>query len=110
MFFMKISYHTLFHQTCYFSPLRQQKKKEKKRKKKKKENYWRKTALLLLLFKMNPRKFDELLSVVGLRTTTSSFRNPISVQERLAITLRFLTSGDPMTSICYLLENQQFKK
>ncbi|XP_035220975.1 protein ANTAGONIST OF LIKE HETEROCHROMATIN PROTEIN 1-like [Stegodyphus dumicola] len=55
-------------------------------------------------FRMTPQKFDELLSVVGPRITmkATSFRNPISAQERLAITIRFLASGDSMTNISYL--------
>ncbi|XP_035230096.1 protein ANTAGONIST OF LIKE HETEROCHROMATIN PROTEIN 1-like [Stegodyphus dumicola] len=55
-------------------------------------------------FRVTPQKFDELLSVVGSRITmkATSFRNPISAQERLAITITFLASGDSMTSISYL--------
>lgn len=53
-------------------------------------------------FRMTPEKFDLLLSYVGpIITKSSKWRKPISAGERLAITLRFLASGEEMQDISF---------
>ncbi|KAJ8939215.1 hypothetical protein NQ314_011205 [Rhamnusium bicolor] len=51
---------------------------------------------------MSPEKFDELLSLVGpIITKKHVYREPISTATRLALTLRYLASGDSITSLSY---------
>ena len=46
-------------------------------------------------FRMTPERFDHLLLLVGpMLTKKSLYREPISAGERLAVTLRFLATGD----------------
>ncbi|KAJ8928711.1 hypothetical protein NQ314_018721 [Rhamnusium bicolor] len=47
---------------------------------------------------------DELLSIVGPKIQKQStwFRQPISARTKLEITLRYLASGDSLTSLQYL--------
>ena len=54
-------------------------------------------------FRMTPDRFDELLSIVGPVITRqhTNFRSPISPGERLAVTLRFLATGDSMQTIAF---------
>ena len=53
-------------------------------------------------FRMLPSTFDELLSLLSNSIPTrESNRESISAAERLAITLRFLASGDSQVSISY---------
>ena len=54
---------------------------------------------------MSPDRFDHLLSLVhdGL-VKKFHIRKPISPEERLAVTLRYLASGDSQTSIGFLLK------
>ena len=49
---------------------------------------------------MSPERFDHLLSLVGplISKLTTRFRNPISPSERLAVTLRYLATGDSQQS------------
>ena len=52
------------------------------------------------MFRMSPTKFDELLSIVGPKLRRDSRRRePIGPQERLAVALRFLTTGDSFITI-----------
>ncbi|XP_039763349.1 protein ALP1-like [Pararge aegeria] len=53
--------------------------------------------------RMTPTDFENLLAIVGPRISRkySNLRAPISAQDRLAITLRFLSSGDSYTSLQY---------
>ncbi|KAJ8945479.1 hypothetical protein NQ314_009232 [Rhamnusium bicolor] len=54
--------------------------------------------------RMTPEKFDELLSIVGPKIQKQStwFRQPKSARTKLEITLRYLASGDSLTSLQYL--------
>ena len=54
-------------------------------------------------FHMSPAKFDELLSRVGpvISRRVTRMREPISPGERLAVTLRFLVTGDSMQTISF---------
>ena len=54
-------------------------------------------------FHMTPQRFSHLLSLVGPSITRSdtTFRCAISPGERLAITLRFLVTGDSMQTISF---------
>jgi hypothetical protein len=53
--------------------------------------------------RMSPTTFEDLLRLVGPRIfrNRTQLRAPISIQDRLAITLRFLASGDSYTSLQY---------
>ena len=55
-------------------------------------------------FRMSPERFDHLLTLVTPFITKegTNFRKPISAAERLAVTLRFLASGDSQISLHYL--------
>ena len=63
--------------------------------------------LLLLLFsrymRMSPESFDHLLSLVSplISKHTTKLREPISAAERLALTLRFLASGNSQQSMSF---------
>ena len=54
-------------------------------------------------FRMTPPRFDHLLSLVGPAVTRqmTNFRSPISPGERLALTLRYLATGDSMQTIAF---------
>nr|XP_012217190.1 PREDICTED: uncharacterized protein LOC105669025 [Linepithema humile] len=53
-------------------------------------------------FRMSATQFEELLSIVGpLLIKENVIREPIQPKERLMITLRYLASGDSMTSMSY---------
>ena len=54
-------------------------------------------------FRMSPQRFDHLLGIVGPELTRqlTNFRSPISPGERLAVTLRFLPTGDSMQTIAF---------
>ena len=56
-------------------------------------------------FRMSAERFDHLLTVVApfITKVDTNFRKPISATERLAVTLRFLASGDSQISLHYLL-------
>ncbi len=52
------------------------------------------------MFRMSPCKFDELLSIVGPKIQRDCLRRePISPEERLYVTLRYLTTGDSFSTI-----------
>ena len=55
-------------------------------------------------FRMSPERFDHLLTLVApfITKEDTNFRKPISAAERLAVTLRFLASGDSQISLNYL--------
>ena len=52
---------------------------------------------------MSPERFKHLLTLVGPLITkkTTKMREPISVAERLTLTLRMLTSGDDQQSLAF---------
>ena len=52
---------------------------------------------------MTPQRFDALLSIVGPAITrkTTQMRAPVSPGERLAVTSRYLTTGDSMQTISF---------
>lgn len=54
-------------------------------------------------FYMTPQCFDALLSIIGPSITrkTTNMRSPITPGERLAVTLRYLTTGDSMQTISF---------
>jgi hypothetical protein len=56
--------------------------------------------------RMSYSDFDALINLVGPRINKkdTSFRKAIPVAERLAVTLRFLASGDSITSLSLLFQ------
>ena len=54
-------------------------------------------------FRMTPQRFDHLLSLVGplISHQETKFRAPVSANERLAVTLRYLATGDSMQTIAF---------
>ena len=54
-------------------------------------------------FHMTPQRFDNLLSLVGPLITRQAtvMRSPISAGERLAVTIRYLVTGDAMQTISF---------
>ena len=54
-------------------------------------------------FRMTPQRFDHLLSLVGplISHQETKFRAPVSASERLAVTLRYLATGDSMQTIAF---------
>ena len=62
---------------------------------------------------MSPERFEHLLSLVGpiIQKKDTQLRESISAEQRLVITIRFLSSGDAQQSLCYNhLANQQFRE
>jgi hypothetical protein len=55
---------------------------------------------------MNNSDFENILSMIAPKIIKkdTSFRKAIPVSQRLAVTLRFLASGDSYTSLGYLLK------
>ena len=56
--------------------------------------------------RMHPIDFEFLLSAIGLKIAKkdTTFRKAIPIQERLAVTLCFLATGDSYTSLRYLFK------
>lgn len=54
--------------------------------------------------RMSPTDFDYLLTLIGpkIRRQDTKWRAAITVQERLAVTLRFLATGDAYSSLQYM--------
>jgi len=57
-----------------------------------------------LFTQLSPSEFEFLIILIGEKVSKkdTAFRKAISVQERLALTLRFLASGDSYVSFQYL--------
>jgi len=60
--------------------------------------------LIMNFTRMTIDDFEYLVSLIGpkIERTNTNMREPITVKERLAITLRFLATGDSYTSLQYL--------
>lgn len=60
-------------------------------------------GLIFRYMRMSPESFDCLLSKVGplIRKQVTKFRQPISPSERLALTIRYLASGDSQQSMSF---------
>jgi hypothetical protein len=56
--------------------------------------------------KKSPSEFEILIHLMGdkISKKDKAFRKAVSVQERLALTLRFLASGDSYVSLQYLIK------
>ncbi|XP_022177570.1 uncharacterized protein LOC111038674 [Myzus persicae] len=54
--------------------------------------------------RMSPTDFENLLQKIGPRISKQDtyFRSPISAQDRLSVTLRYLATGDSYTSLQYV--------
>lgn len=52
---------------------------------------------------MAPEDFDQLLSLISekIRKSSTNFRDSIPAYDRLAVTLRFLATGDSNESLMY---------
>ena len=61
----------------------------------------------LRYLRMSPERFSHLLSLVKAKIAkqNSRFRKSITAEELLAVTLRFLASGDSQVSLCYSFRN-----
>jgi hypothetical protein len=61
---------------------------------------------------MSPSEFEFLVNLIGGKISKkgTAFRKAISVQERLALTLRVLASDDSYVSLQYLFRNFQSKQ
>jgi len=58
---------------------------------------------------MSPSEFEFLINLIGEKISEkdTAFRKAISVQESLALTLRFLASGDSYVSLQHLLKTSK---
>ncbi|KAG1667912.1 Protein ALP1-like [Nymphon striatum] len=54
-------------------------------------------------YRMNPRQFDELLTLVGprIRKQDTNYKKACSASERIGVTLRYLATGESQTSLSY---------
>jgi len=59
--------------------------------------------------RMTCTDFEEILKMIGpkIKRQNTNFRVPISINERLAVTLRFLASGDSFMDLSYLFKISQ---
>ncbi|KAJ8884488.1 hypothetical protein PR048_016345 [Dryococelus australis] len=62
------------------------------------------SGLYKTLTSVSPTDFEELLNRIEphIPKQEPHFRSPISAQDRLAVTLRFLTTGDSYTGLQYI--------
>ena len=60
-------------------------------------------VLIVRFLRMSPERFEHLLSLVGplIQKEDTRFRRSISPEERLAVTLRFLATGDAQQSLSF---------
>lgn len=54
------------------------------------------------LMRLTPESFDKLLQFVGPSITHYSPREPINVKDRLSVTLRYLATGESISSLSYV--------
>ena len=56
---------------------------------------------------MTPNRFEHLVTLVAplIEKRTTRFREPISASQRLALTLRFLATGESQQSLSFSLQN-----
>ena len=59
--------------------------------------------------RMTCTDFEDILKMIGpkIKRQNTNFRVPISINERLAVTLRFLASGDSFMDLSYLFKISQ---